>query len=74
MSRWPARLPLVSVDAPEEAWCSWNGGRQIGSWLLLRWDQLIILIAAACRAGRLDVPEPHHEPIQVPPERLQPGT
>jgi len=36
--------------------------------------QLIILIAAACRAGRLDVPEPHREPIQVPPERLQPGT
>jgi hypothetical protein len=30
--------------------------------------------SAVRRAGRLDVPEPHREPIQVPPERLQPGT
>jgi hypothetical protein len=31
MSRRPARLPRVSIDAREEAWCSWSGGRQIGS-------------------------------------------
>ena len=30
--------------------------------------------SAVRRAGRLDVPEPHREPIQVPPERRQPGT